>query len=34
MTLSDKHRELIKSLEGRTCLCSFIETNRPCAPEF
>lgn len=34
MTLSDTHRELIESLEGRTCLCSSMSTYRPCAPEF
>lgn len=34
MTLSDTHYALIESLEGRTCLCSFLSTYRPCAPEF
>ena len=34
MTLSDIHRELIESLEGRTCLCSSLSTYRPCAPQF
>lgn len=34
MTLSDTHRTLIESLEGHTCLCSFLSTYRPCAPRF
>ena len=34
MTLSDTHRELIESLEGRTCLTSTLSTYRPCAPRF
>lgn len=34
MTLSDTHRELIESLEDRTCLCSTLSTYRPCAPQF
>lgn len=34
MILSDTHRELIKSLEGRTCLCSSLSIYRPCAPQF
>jgi hypothetical protein len=34
MTLSDTHRELIESLEGRTCLCSVLDTYRPRAPRF
>lgn len=34
MTLSETHRELIESLEGRTCLCSAMSTYRPCAPRF
>lgn len=34
MTLSDTHRELIESLEGRTCLCSSLSSYRPCAPKF
>lgn len=29
MTLSDTHRELIESLEDRTCLCSCMGTYRP-----
>ena len=35
MTLSDKHYALIKSLDNRTCLCSFVNTHRhPYAPMF
>lgn len=34
MILSDTHRELIESLEGRTCLCSILGTYHPCAPRF
>ena len=34
MTLSDTHRDLIQSLDGRSCLASTISTYRPHAPEF
>ena len=34
MTLSETHRELIESLEGRPYLCSVVTTYRPCAPQF
>lgn len=34
MTLSDTHRELIESLEGHTCLCSYMSSYRPRAPRF
>lgn len=34
MTLSDTHRNLIKSLDGQLCLNSCLSTYRPEAPRF